>query len=207
MPMGAQGKHPVRIAHGKSGETQGKHRLAQRGSEVHPERGMRSGIGRGKKKNQHKQEARPTCGAHEDAEDKPKTDGQLAVGDEESKGGRVWQDKIPEHGNHEGVGAVRQEAGDVALKPAAEGELGAEDFVLGKDEEEDPYSDPKEGERECVPIAHRGPRIVRGRLSTREKQLSLGRISMQDRAEQTSNDDLPGRRRDTGGRPRPIPDR
>jgi hypothetical protein len=74
----------------------------------------------------------------------------------------VRQDKILEHRNHEGIGAVGEEAGDLGLEPATQGELSAENLVLGKDEKEDAHGDAKEGERECVAVPHRDLTVAEG---------------------------------------------
>src|SRR4029077_2535086 len=136
---------------------------------------MRSGIGRGKKEGQHEYEAKPARRAHQDAENQSQTDRQLAIGDEESERGRVRQDKTPEHRNHEGIGAVRKESGDVPSKPAAQGELSAENFVLSEDQEEDAHGDAKEGERACVAVSHCGLSLVE-RLPFTTEAVSISRL-------------------------------
>ncbi len=92
---------------------------------------------------------RPTtlAGANEDAEEEGESDGEFAVGNQEGDGRGMGENEIAKDGDHEGVGAAfGDEFVDPELKAAVQGELRAEDFVLGEDEKEKADADAQESE-------------------------------------------------------------
>jgi hypothetical protein len=57
------------------------------------------------------------------------------------------ENEVLENGNHERVGSVLKKATDPVLKTAAKRKLCANNFVLAKDDEQDPDCDAKPRER------------------------------------------------------------
>lgn len=120
--------------------------MAEAGAEVLPEGCVCARIVGRKEKREHEEEAASAGGADPHAEDEGQADAEFAVGDEEGDERGVGKDEAAEDGNHEGVGAFLEELVDPELEAAVKGELNAEHFVLGEDEEEDAYADAEEGE-------------------------------------------------------------
>jgi hypothetical protein len=64
----------------------------------------------------------------------------------------MLEHETPAHGHHEQVGALFEETVNPVLKTAAQGELRAEDFVLGKNQEQHADSDAQSHQRPGIRI-------------------------------------------------------
>ena len=116
--------------------------MAQAGAEILPEGGAGAGVIGGKQQRQHEDQAACACESDKDAEGARETDREFAVGDEERHDGGMRQDETSKDGHHEGIGAAfLNELVDPGFETAVKRELGAEDFVLAEDEEEDADAD------------------------------------------------------------------
>ena len=116
--------------------------MAEAGSEILPERRGGTGIVGGEKQGEHEDQADDAGGADENAEQERKSDGEFAVGYQESDRCCVGENEIAKDRSHERIGAAfGQEFVDPELKAAMQGELRSEDFVLAENEEEDADSD------------------------------------------------------------------
>jgi hypothetical protein len=127
--------------------------MAEAGAEILPEGGGRAGIVRGEEQREHVKEAAEAGGAHEDTEDEREPDGEFAVSDKESDGRGVRQDETAKYRRHERVSAAfGEEFADPELKAAVKRELGAENFVFAKIEEEEADGNAERGERAGVAV-------------------------------------------------------
>lgn len=119
--------------------------MAEACAEVLPCRGGCARVVGREEHGEHEDKAEGARDADKDAEGEGESDGELAVGNEEGYGSGVWEHEAAENWSHERVRAAFEEAVDPVLKAAVKSELGAEDFVLAKDEEEDADADAKHG--------------------------------------------------------------
>ena len=110
--------------------------MFERSAEVLPEWRVLAGIVGGEKQTQHKEQTEGAGGAHQQTRDERQSDRQFTVSDKKGERRRVWQDEVLQNRLHEGIRAVFEKAVDPELKAAVQGELRAEDFVLGENEKE-----------------------------------------------------------------------
>src|SRR6185369_17524530 len=102
---------------------------------VLPERRVRPWVVGREQQRDHVHHSKPTRQAHENARNETDADSKFAISHKERNGSRVWKNQTAQHRHHERISTVLQKAIDPELKPAAESELAAKDFVLTKDEE------------------------------------------------------------------------
>jgi len=127
--------------------------MAEAGAEVLPEGSGGAWIVGGEEKSKHEDQAAGAGGADGNAEKERESDGEFAVRDEKGDGRGVGEDEVKQNGRHERIrGAVGEEFVDPELKAAVKSEFGAEDFVLGEDEEERAHADAQSSESAGVGI-------------------------------------------------------
>lgn len=112
----SDGEGPVRVAESESGKAERQDGMTQGCSKVLPEFRVRSGIVRGQQQNEHVNESPQARCANDNAKNKCQTDGKLPLGHEKCNRCGMRQDEVSEHGNHEGIRAVFQEAINPELK-------------------------------------------------------------------------------------------
>jgi len=162
-----EGPDSVGAAEEESGEAQGEDGMAEAGAEVLPEGDGGAGVVGREEQRKHEDQPAEAGGPHEDAEDQRETDGEFAIGHEESDGRGVRQNKAAKYRRHEGIrAAFGEEFADPELEPAVKRELRAEDFVFTKIEKEEAYGYAERGEgagvasvmgeRHCWMIVKRG---------------------------------------------------
>src|SRR6266849_4152382 len=147
--------HRVRSPQKECKEAQRKHRMAQRDSEVLPERSMGSGVVRRKKQRQHEDESANTRWPHQHAQNERDPNRQLAVRHQEGNRRRVRQHELPQHRFHEGICPSLEEFVDPVLESAAQREFRPENLVLPKNEEKDSNADANQSQRLRISVRRR----------------------------------------------------
>src|SRR5580658_3332588 len=99
-------KWDIRSGDQEGHKTQREDRVAQACTEILPERGIATGIVRGKKKRQHEEQAARTGCANENAEGERQADRKFGVCDEECNWSGVRQDEAFEDGHDERISAA-----------------------------------------------------------------------------------------------------
>ena len=124
--------------------------MIQRRSEILPECGVGAWVVRREQQRQHVSQTTHAGGTDQHSKHKRETDCQLATSYEDRKKLRVRQHEVSQDRCHERIRPVSEETVDPELKTAVQRELRAEDFVLGKNQEQDSDCDAQKGQSSCV---------------------------------------------------------
>jgi len=117
-----------------------------------PERRAGAWVVRGKQQRKHIKQAEGACKANADSQRQGDSDGEFSVGGKESDRASVGKYEISQNRGHERVGAVLEEAVDPSFESAMQGELRAEDFVLGENQKQDSDADAQKGEGTSIGV-------------------------------------------------------
>ena len=125
--------------------------MTETSAKILPKGSAGAGVIRGELQCQHEDQAAGACQPDKDSEGACETDRKLAVSNEERDWNGMRQDEVFEYRHHERIGAAfLDEFVDPEFESAVEGELGAEDFVLAENQEEDADGDAEESETASV---------------------------------------------------------